>query len=70
MWYSTTHSNLLNHVSISSVIFCESTTIYGDNVPIILSNKVKRPEEAAIYLDEDWDYHGFYYAWYGMFSFQ
>ena len=70
MWYSTTHSNLLKHVSVSSVFFCSATATYGVIMAIILANKVKKPEEAAMYLDEDWDYYGFYYAGYGMFSFQ
>lgn len=35
---------------------------------IILTNKVKKPDDAAYYLDEDWDFNGFYYAGYGMFS--
>jgi hypothetical protein len=32
---------------------------------IILANKVKKPDEATYYLDEDWDFNGFYYAGYG-----
>merc|ERR1719438_452965 len=35
---------------------------------IILANKVKKPDEATFMLDENWDYSGFYYAGYGMFS--
>merc|ERR1719438_99141 len=35
---------------------------------IILANKVKKPDEATYMLDENWDYSGFYYAGYGMFS--
>ena len=51
-----------------SVIFCEATAIYGVIMAIILANKVKKPDEATYYLDEDWDFNGFYYAGYGMFS--
>jgi|Transcript_28781 V-type H+-transporting ATPase proteolipid subunit len=35
---------------------------------IILANKVKSPDDASYYLDDDWDFAGFYYAGYGMFS--
>jgi V-type H+-transporting ATPase proteolipid subunit len=35
---------------------------------IILTNKIKQPEEAGYYLAEGWDYAGYYYAGYGMFS--
>lgn len=35
---------------------------------IILANKVKEPEVAAYYLVNNWDYNGYYYAGYGMFS--
>jgi V-type H+-transporting ATPase proteolipid subunit len=35
---------------------------------IILANKVKHPDVAAYQLPENWDYKGFYYAGYGMFS--
>jgi V-type H+-transporting ATPase 21kDa proteolipid subunit len=35
---------------------------------IILTNKIKSPESTALYLDENWDYAGYYYAGYGMFS--
>lgn len=35
---------------------------------IILTNKVKEPENPNYYLEEGWDYNGFYYAGYGMFS--
>jgi len=35
---------------------------------IILTNKVKSPDENTYYLDEDWDWSGYYYAGYGMFS--
>jgi V-type H+-transporting ATPase proteolipid subunit len=35
---------------------------------IILANKVKHPDVASSYLPENWDYYGFYYAGYGMFS--
>jgi V-type H+-transporting ATPase proteolipid subunit len=33
-----------------------------------LTNKVKAPDENTYYLDEDWDWSGYYYAGYGMFS--
>ena len=51
-----------------SVIFCEATAIYGVIMAIILTNKVKAPDESTYYLDEDWDWNGYYYAGYGMFS--
>jgi V-type H+-transporting ATPase proteolipid subunit len=51
-----------------SVIFCEATAIYGVIMAIILTNKIKQPEEAGYYLAEGWDYAGYYYAGYGMFS--
>lgn len=51
-----------------SVIFCEATAIYGVIMAIILTNKIKAPENADYYLEEGWDYSGFYYAGYGMFS--
>ena len=35
---------------------------------IILTNKIKEPEDSGYYLDANWDYPGFYYAGYGMFS--
>jgi V-type H+-transporting ATPase proteolipid subunit len=35
---------------------------------IILANKVKKPDEAVYFLDQAWDFAGFYYAGYGMFS--
>ena len=35
---------------------------------IILANKVKAPDEATSTLSEDWDWAGYYYAGYGMFS--
>ena len=35
---------------------------------IILANKVKKPEEATSSLPEDWDWAGYYYSGYGMFS--
>jgi len=35
---------------------------------IILANKVKKPDEATYYLDNNWDWNGYYYAGYGMFS--
>ena len=51
-----------------SVIFCEATAIYGVIMAIILANKVKKPDEATYYLDNNWDWNGYYYAGYGMFS--
>lgn len=35
---------------------------------IILTNKIKEPESNSAYMDSAWDYNGFYYAGYGMFS--
>lgn len=35
---------------------------------IILTNKIKEPEDNGFYLDENWDWAGYYYAGYGMFS--
>jgi V-type H+-transporting ATPase proteolipid subunit len=58
----------LTDVNGSSVIFCEATAIYGVIMAIILANKVKKPEEATSTLSEDWDWAGYYYAGYGMFS--
>jgi len=54
--------------NLVSVIFCEATAIYGLIMAIILGNKIKAPENAGYYLDEGWDYNGYYYAGYGMFS--
>jgi F0F1-type ATP synthase membrane subunit c/vacuolar-type H+-ATPase subunit K len=51
-----------------SVIFCEATAIYGVIMAIILTNKIKAPENTGYYLESGWDYSGFYYAGYGMFS--
>lgn len=51
-----------------SVIFCEATAIYGVIMAIILTNKIKEPESTDFYLDNNWDYYGYYYAGYGMFS--
>jgi V-type H+-transporting ATPase proteolipid subunit len=51
-----------------SVIFCEATAIYGVIMAIILSNKINEPDQNGYYLEENWDYPGFYYAGYGMFS--
>ena len=53
---------------MGSVIFCEATAIYGVIMAIILANKVKKPDEAVSTLSEDWDWAGYYYAGYGMFS--
>jgi V-type H+-transporting ATPase proteolipid subunit len=54
--------------NLISVIFCEATAIYGVIMAIILANKVKKPEEASYFLDDNWDFPGYYYAGYGMFS--
>jgi len=54
--------------NLVSVIFCEATAIYGLIMAIILGNKIKQPDNVAYYLDQDWDYPGYYYAGYGMFS--
>jgi V-type H+-transporting ATPase 21kDa proteolipid subunit len=35
---------------------------------IILTNKIKQPEDTGMYLSDNWDFPGFYYAGYGMFS--
>jgi V-type H+-transporting ATPase proteolipid subunit len=35
---------------------------------IILTNKIKQPESNGYYLEDNWDYNGYYYAGYGMFS--
>jgi V-type H+-transporting ATPase proteolipid subunit len=51
-----------------SVIFCEANAIYGVIMAIILANKIKEPEVASSYLVDNWDYNGYYYAGYGMFS--
>lgn len=54
--------------NLVSVIFCEATAIYGLIMAIILGNKIKAPESAGYYLEDGWDYNGYYYAGYGMFS--
>ncbi|GAX27220.1 V-type H+-transporting ATPase 21kDa proteolipid subunit [Fistulifera solaris] len=54
--------------NLISVIFCEATAIYGVIMAIILTNKIKEPELADSYLSANWDFNGFYYAGYGMFS--
>lgn len=54
--------------NLVSVIFCEATAIYGLIMAIILGNKIKQPDSVGYYLDENWDYNGYYYAGYGMFS--
>ncbi|KAI2504606.1 V-ATPase proteolipid subunit [Fragilaria crotonensis] len=54
--------------NLISVIFCEATAIYGVIMAIILANKVKKPDEATYLLDDAWDFSGYYYAGYGMFS--
>tara|TARA_B110001452_G_C14855125_1_gene298717 strand:+ start:25 stop:447 length:423 start_codon:yes stop_codon:yes gene_type:complete len=54
--------------NLVSVIFCEATAIYGLIMAIILGNKIKSPEAAGYYLEDGWDYNGYYYAGYGMFS--
>jgi V-type H+-transporting ATPase proteolipid subunit len=56
------------YFSALSVIFCEATAIYGVIMAIILTNKIKEPETQGYYLEEGWDYAGYYYAGYGMFS--
>merc|ERR1719254_324390 len=35
---------------------------------IILSNKIKKPDEVSYYFDDNWDWSEFYFAGYGMFS--
>ena len=35
---------------------------------IILTNKIKEPDEPSDFLGYNWDYNGYYYAGYGMFS--
>jgi F0F1-type ATP synthase membrane subunit c/vacuolar-type H+-ATPase subunit K len=57
-----------NTIYYGSVIFCEATAIYGVIMAIILVNKIKAPESTGNYLASGWDYNGFYYAGYGMFS--
>mmetsp|Transcript_27255 Transcript_27255/g.40240 ORF Transcript_27255/g.40240 Transcript_27255/m.40240 type:complete len:200 (+) Transcript_27255:99-698(+) len=59
--------------NLVSIIFCEATAIYGVIMAIILSGKVKPPvfpEDSEGYQlnAADWDFNGFYYAGYGMFS--
>lgn len=54
--------------NLISVIFCEATAIYGVIMAIILANKVKKPTQPDHYLPQNWDWNGFYYAGYGMFS--
>ena len=51
-----------------SIIFCEATAIYGVIMAIILTNKINEPESNAYFLEDGWDYAGYYYAGYGMFS--
>jgi V-type H+-transporting ATPase proteolipid subunit len=57
-----------SHYYKCSVIFCEATAIYGVIMAIILSNKIKKPETSDYELSQYWDFPGFYYAGYGMFS--
>lgn len=59
---------LLHSLFFNSVIFCEATAIYGVIMAIILTNKIKEPEDNGFYLAENWDWAGYYYAGYGMFS--
>eukprot|EP00934_Nitzschia_sp_Nitz4_P000297 Nitzschia sp. Nitz4//scaffold141_size107518//65453//66172//NITZ4_004283-RA/size107518-augustus-gene-0.95-mRNA-1//-1//CDS//3329536309//297//frame0 len=54
--------------NLISIIFCEATAIYGVIMAIILTNKLNAPESTDMFLGQDWDYSGFYYAGYGMFS--
>lgn len=54
--------------NLISVIFCEATAIYGVIMAIILTNKIKEPEANDHQLAENWDFNGYYYAGYGMFS--
>lgn len=54
--------------NLISVIFCEATAIYGVIMAIILTNKIKSPDAATDFLISGWDYNGYYYAGYGMFS--
>jgi len=55
--------------NLISVIFCEATAIYGVIMAIILTNKIKAPEDGSgSQLPEGWDYNEFYFAGYGMFS--
>lgn len=54
--------------NLISVIFCEATAIYGVIMAIILTNKIKEPEDNGYFLADNWDYNGYYYAGYGMFS--
>jgi V-type H+-transporting ATPase proteolipid subunit len=35
---------------------------------IILANKIKKPEDGSYQFPDNWDFPGFYYAGYGMFS--
>lgn len=62
------HDASLVTLSFFSVIFCEATAIYGVIMAIILANKIKKPEDTGYFLDQNWDYAGYYYAGYGMFS--
>merc|ERR1712154_143234 len=59
--------------NLVSIIFCEATAIYGVIMAIILSGKVKPPvfpegNEGYQFNAAEWDFNGFYYAGYGMFS--
>merc|ERR1712154_478649 len=53
--------------NLVSVIFCEATAIYGVIMAIILSNKVKKPDDQGDFT-QYWDWSEFYFAGYGMFS--
>uniref|UniRef100_A0A7S2PCT9 V-ATPase proteolipid subunit C-like domain-containing protein n=1 Tax=Leptocylindrus danicus TaxID=163516 RepID=A0A7S2PCT9_9STRA len=55
--------------NLISVIFCEATAIYGVIMAIILTNKIKSPEDGyGNQLPDGWDYNEYYFAGYGMFS--
>jgi V-type H+-transporting ATPase 21kDa proteolipid subunit len=57
-----------NSSFLPRIIFCEATAIYGVIMAIILTNKINEPESNGYFLEDGWDYAGYYYAGYGMFS--